>query len=282
MPVLSATLGSAPFSISTAAVSKCALMIAYISAVVPSGSVALRSAFASASAATASAAPSRAAYISGVQPPRGSTVTTMPDVSHLNSGKLRSFERSFLSAPSAMSVFTAAALFCDAAHISAVCPCHCSLASIFAPVSTSSLMLSTLPVRAAVISAVWPSGSALFGLAPALSSAATSGVAVLRREEDRRHPVAAGGVDVGAGANQHLDGRASLARTAQCSAVIPSASGDVDVRVLRDQRFHRGEIALLDRLDDAKAVAGGAQTGDGHGADTSAGSDAYVCAVLHP
>ena len=50
----------------------------YINAVVPSGSVALRSTFASASAATASAAPSRAAYISGVQPPRGSTVTCLP------------------------------------------------------------------------------------------------------------------------------------------------------------------------------------------------------------
>ncbi len=208
VPVLSATFGSAPRSMRMAAVSKCALMMAYIRAVVPSGSLALRSALRSASAVTASAAPSRAAYMRGVQPPRGRTVTTIPDVSHLNSGKLRSFERSFVSAPIETSVLTAAALFCAAAHISAVCPCQFSRASIFAPVSTSSLMLSTLPVRAAVIRAVSPSGIALFGFAPALRSAATTvGSPFCAARRSGRQPVAADGVHLGARAQQHLNGR---------------------------------------------------------------------------
>ena len=49
-------------------------MMASTSALVPSGSAAFRSAPVSASARAAAVAPWRAAYMSGVQPPRGSTV----------------------------------------------------------------------------------------------------------------------------------------------------------------------------------------------------------------
>ena len=69
-----------------------------------------------------------------------------------------------------MSAFAASALFSAAAHIRAVCPFHPSLAFTVAPWASSALMAGTLPVRAAVISAVSPSGKAVFGSAPAASS----------------------------------------------------------------------------------------------------------------
>src|SRR5438034_2135804 len=52
----------------------------------------------------------------------------------------------------------------------AVWPRNCSLASTLAPWATSSLTGSALPVRAAVISAVSPSGDIVLGSAPACSS----------------------------------------------------------------------------------------------------------------
>jgi hypothetical protein len=70
-----------------------------------------------------------------------------------------------------MSARTAAAWFSAAAHIKAVCPRQFSFAFTFAPWASSALTASGLPVRAAVISAVSPSGNREFGSAPALSNA---------------------------------------------------------------------------------------------------------------
>ena len=58
----------------------------------------------------------------------------------------------------------------EVAHIRAVCPRPASFAFTSAPCSSSSLTPSRLPVRAVVISAVSPPGSAVFASAPALSS----------------------------------------------------------------------------------------------------------------
>ena len=100
IPLASARFGSAPLSSSTLARSKCALMMATTSAVAPSGSCTFRLAPVSASATTASVAFCLAAYINGVQPPRGSAVETIPwNPTHFHSGGVSTFERALGSAP---------------------------------------------------------------------------------------------------------------------------------------------------------------------------------------
>ena len=83
------------------------------------------------------------------------------------------------------------------------------------------------PLRAAVISAVSPSGDAVFGSAPADSSRSMAWrAAVGAGEIQRRHAVSVRGVDVRAGANQpvrRLPDR--FAARPECSGVVPSGSG---------------------------------------------------------
>ena len=67
------------------------------------------------------------------------------------------------------------AWLCAAAHISADWPPQVSLALTSAPASSSRLAASTLPLRAAAISGVSPSGFLVLGSAPALSSASMIG-----------------------------------------------------------------------------------------------------------
>jgi hypothetical protein len=69
----------------------------------------------------------------------------------------------------------AAALLAAAAHISAVCPFQRSLTLGSAPRTSSAFTTAALPVRAAVMSAVSPSGIEVFGSAPAASSFSTMG-----------------------------------------------------------------------------------------------------------
>ena len=120
-----------------------------------------------------------------------------------------------------------------------------------------------LPVRAAVISTVSPSGSAVFGVGPGLQQQLDDRrrVAVDAGEPQRRHAVAIGGLDVGAGANQQLarcpDRRRS---TAQCSAVVPSACGAFTSTRLLEQRANRGRVAAL------TASTSGARRRDGRAA----------------
>src|SRR5579863_3726873 len=67
------------------------------------------------------------------------------------------------------------AWLCAAAHMSALCPPQVSFALMSAPASRSALAASTLPLRAAAMSGVSPSGVRKLGSAPALSSASTTG-----------------------------------------------------------------------------------------------------------
>ena len=83
-------------------------------------------------------------------------------------------ERASTSAPAASSRATASALFSAAAHISAVWPRQLSVASIVAPAARSWSSTATRPVRAATIRTVSPAGVAVFGSAPAASSAPTT------------------------------------------------------------------------------------------------------------
>jgi hypothetical protein len=62
-----------------------------------------------------------------------------------------------------------------AAHIKAVCPFAGSRADTSAPRAISIFTASTRPARAAVISVVSPSGSAVFGSAPASSNRSITG-----------------------------------------------------------------------------------------------------------
>ena len=66
-----------------------------------------------------------------------------------------------------MSAFTTAAWFCDAAHMSAVSPNHCSRALTSAPRLMSACTASTLPVRAAVMRTGSPASVRVLGSAPA-------------------------------------------------------------------------------------------------------------------
>ena len=111
-----------------------------------------------------------------------------------------------MSAPASMSAFAAPALFSAAAHIRAVCPFQPSFAFTLAPWASSTLTAGTLPVRAAVISAVSPSGNAVFASAPAASSFSIDRrVAVDARQIQRRHAVPGRRFGVGAGAKQSVD-----------------------------------------------------------------------------
>ena len=87
----------------------------------------------------------------------------------------RTTPRALTSAPFDARNFTISAWLCAAAHISADCPPKVSLALTSAPASTSSFAASTLPLRAAAISGVSPSGFVKLGSAPALSSASMIG-----------------------------------------------------------------------------------------------------------
>ena len=87
-------------------------------------------------------------------------------------------------------------------------------------------MLSTLPVRAAVISAVSPSGSALFGFGAGLEQRRHDGrVAVLgRQRESASSRSGSTALTLAPARSSICTVGTSLARTAQCSAVMPSAS----------------------------------------------------------
>ena len=65
---------------------------------------------------------------------------------------------------------TASAWFSAAAHESGVSPIQLSCTFTGAPCPTSALMAGALPVRAAIISGVWPSDSCALTSAPALTS----------------------------------------------------------------------------------------------------------------
>ena len=129
------------------------------------------------------------------------------------------------SAPASIRALTAAALFRAAAHISAFWPFHLSLAFGSAPCASSTRTAATVPLRAAVINAVSPSGNAVFGSAPADSSrsmaaafplvqARNSGVTPYRLAAFTFAP---------ARMRRSAVSRSSRC-TARCSGVVPSGS----------------------------------------------------------
>ena len=130
-----------------------------------------------------------------------------------------------MSAPASINAFAAPALFSAAAHIRAVCPFQPSFAFTLAPWASSALTAGTLPVRAAVISAVSPSGNAVFASAPAASSfsiTAASPLTHARYNGVTPYRVAA---LASAPARSRASTRSvSLLRTARCSGVVPSGS----------------------------------------------------------
>ena len=190
----------------------------------------------SSSSRVIAALPSRTAKSSGVMPPLAvgkarCRMIPVPDAPPARAGTysplgIVTFVRALTSAPRARSNSTMSVWFSITAHISAVCACTVSLALTFAPRSSSSVAASTLPVRAAVISAVSPPGVAVFGSAPASSSARIIaalplvaarpiGVIPYRFVTFTSAPALISAAAVGR----------SSRRTAQCNAVVPSGCG---------------------------------------------------------
>src|SRR5579871_3760109 len=126
-----------------------------------------------------------------------------------------------------MSILAASGWRSEMAHIKADVPPQVSCVFTLAPLSNSTLIASVFPLRAAIISAVSPSlVSDALGSAPALMSfsimaalpfsvASISGVAPSRLAADTFAP---------ARISRSVVAR-SFARTAQCSAVVPSTWG---------------------------------------------------------
>ena len=114
------------------------------------------------------------------------------------------------------------------------------------------------PVRAAVIRIVSPSGSTAFGSAPASSSAwAVGDAAVDRRQLQRRHAVAVGRVARrrrrrAAGATSSLIVGAH--RPVQRRRAV--GLGGVDVVLLSQQRPHAVAVAVLDGVDERQRRGG--------------------------
>ncbi len=130
-----------------------------------------------------------------------------------------------MSAPASMSAFAASALFSAAAHIRAVCPFQPSFALTVAPCASSALIAGTLPVRAAVISAVSPSGSAVLGSAPAASSfSMTAALPLTHARYSGVTPYRVVALTLAPARSRTSTLSASLRSTATCSGVVPSVS----------------------------------------------------------
>ena len=232
---------------------------------------AFRSAPSSASARAASIAPSRAAYISGVQPPRGNGEFGPPLLRELEHRRVeRRVERALTSAPASTSARTASAWFSAAAHISAVSP-NQLLARVDVGAAREQQLdrVDAAGARRGHQRPSRPPGSPCSGRRrPSSSASTTVGAAVGRRQRQRRacrsgwrpwrwrrRAAAAAPVST------------SSARTAQCSAVVPSASGALTSALLREQRAHGRAIAALDGVDERRAAAAADRGSDQRSAD---------------
>ena len=215
------------------------------SAVAPSGSTRFRSAPESISARTASCDPCRAAYISGVQLPSGST-----DWPVRRLGTSSSFERALTSAPASTRTRTASGWFSAAAHIKAVSPNQFSRALMSAPALRRAFTTSGRPVRAAVIRIVSPSGSATFGLAPALRSVSViARLPLIAASASGVMPSRVAALTSALAASSRRVVSRSSARTAQCRRGRPVSLGPRQLTGLLDQRTNARAIAGLDGVD---------------------------------
>ena len=96
------------------------------------------------------------------------------------------------------------------------------------------------PVRAAVISAVSPSGSAVFGSAPAVSSRSMmAALPLMHASDERRHAVAVGRLDVGFRGQEQFDRCHVVALDRPVSAVVPSGSAALTSTRACEQLAHR-------------------------------------------
>ena len=163
-----------------------------------------------------------------------------------------------------MRSFTTAAWFSAAAHISAVCPRHASCVFTLAPKVSSIFTASTLPVRAAVISAVSPSPKAALGSAPAFRRASTiATLPTVARLVQRRDAVAVGRLGVGAGAEQELRRLEIVPVGGPVEGGHPFGVGPVHIETLFQQRPHVGLVAVPDRVGDPRVAAGGGESAGG-------------------
>ena len=219
------------------------LLIAMNSGVMPFLSTACRSAPASSSTRAVSTWPSRAANISGVmspgiggwapwsgRPPRTMPLPWEPQPVRPTQGMRRAGTaparvRAWMSALCSSRTRTASVAPPSAAIISAV-SCSCGAAMFgLTPRSSSARTASPLPDRVATISMVSPVCSTCAGLAPCSSSARIIGplplaAARYRAVTPRRFRAAASAPAF----RRRRATSSSFARTAQCSARVPSLS----------------------------------------------------------
>ena len=131
-----------------------------------------------------------------------------------------------ISAPRWIKSWMAAAWPSSAAHINAVVPRKVSFAFTFAPLSSSTLIASTLPVRAATMRGVLPRGSCSLASAPAFSSAAMIGASPLMlASHNGVEPSRFAALGFAPARSRRSTMVLSDRKTAQCSAVAPSACG---------------------------------------------------------
>ena len=200
----------------------------------------------------------------GVQPPRGSTVTTIPDVSNLNSGKVSCFDLAFLSAPSSTSALHRLGIVLrsrphqrrlslpllggvDLGAAGDERPDHAVVAG---------------PRRRHQDGLALGSGGVGIG-AGLQQQVGQRRVAVLRRQLQRRDPVPAGRLDVRTRLHQQLRGRLVVAEDGIVQRGHAVGLGRVDVGALRDQALRTAvRLPCLDRVDQANGIAaGGFETG---------------------
>ena len=181
-------------------------------------------------------------------------------------GPASAVERALMSAPCSIRNMTASECPSAAAHISAVCPCHDSLALTLAPRSTSAVSAATLPVRAHVISAVSPAGEAALRQSARLQQRLDHrALPVTHAACSGDNAIAIRGRCVRAGANQQSDDLRVVVVTAQCSAVVPSGPAAFgvglllsSVRTAADPAASRPRSADARRRRRARAAAHGA------------------------
>ena len=127
-----------------------------------------------------------------------------------------------------------------------------------APASSSAAIAPGVPVRAAAISTVSPDSSAAFGSAPASSSAATNGgVAVGRRQPDRRRAVVVGRAGVGPGREQALHRLQVVVVGGPVERRRAVGLPRTDIRALRQQFRDGSTVTAADGLDQVRRFRGG-------------------------
>ena len=116
------------------------------------------------------------------------------------------------------------------------------------------------PVRAAVISAVSPPGSTVFGIDAGIEQAPDHlGVAVDGGEIERRDAVAIDGRRVRSGTQQRVHDVQTIGVNGGVQRGHAVDARRIDVNLLADERAHRGEVAARRRIDERRRRFGRAR-----------------------